>query len=166
MAITYTHPLDKHLRLERIPTLYCPGCGLGIGLGAMLRALDKRISEGVIDPRKVFWVGGIGCTARMVFYVNYDAAHVIHGRSIPFAIGAVLANPELKAIVVGGDGDIAGIGGNHLVHAARRNIDMIVVMFTNFVYAMTGGQVAPTTPRKSKNNNYTIWKPRIPNERC
>lgn len=162
MAITYTHPLDKHLRLERIPTLYCPGCGLGIGLGAMPRALDKRISEGVIDPRKVFWVGGIGCTARMVFYVNYDAAHVIHGRSIPFAIGAVLANPELKAIVVGGDGDIAGIGGNHLVHAARRNIDMIVVMFTNFVYAMTGGQVAPTTPRKVKTTTTPYGNPEYP----
>ncbi|MEM0004758.1 MAG: thiamine pyrophosphate-dependent enzyme [Desulfurococcaceae archaeon] len=163
MAVTqYIHPLDKHLRLERIPTLYCPGCGLGIGLASMLRALDSRIKEGSIDPDKVFWVGGIGCSARMVFYVNYDSAHVIHGRAIPFAIGAVLANPELKAIVVGGDGDIAGIGGNHLLHAARRNVDLIVVMFTNFVYAMTGGQVAPTTPRGVKTTTTPRGNPEYP----
>ncbi|MEM4005134.1 MAG: hypothetical protein QXM43_05815 [Desulfurococcaceae archaeon] len=92
MAVaTLLHPLDKHLRLDRIPTLYCPGCGLGIGLAAMLRALDKRIEEGTIEPDKVLWIGGISCSARMVFYINYDAAHVIHGRSIPFATGVVLA---------------------------------------------------------------------------
>lgn len=158
----YIHPLDKHLRLERIPTLYCPGCGLGIGLSAMLRALDKRINEGIINQDKVLWVGGIGCSARIVFYVNYDSAHVIHGRAIPFAIGAVLSNPEITAIVVGGDGDIAGIGGNHLIHAARRNIDMIVVMFTNFVYAMTGGQVAPTTPRGVKTTTTPRGNPEYP----
>lgn len=157
-----THPLDRHLRLERIPTLYCPGCGLGIGLGSMLRALDKRIQEGIINPNKILWVGGIGCSARMVFYVNYDAAHVVHGRAIPFALGAVLADPEITAIIVGGDGDIAGIGGNHLIHAARRNIDMIVVMFTNFVYAMTGGQVAPTTPRGVKTTTTPHGNPEYP----
>ncbi|MEM3993149.1 MAG: thiamine pyrophosphate-dependent enzyme [Desulfurococcaceae archaeon] len=163
MAVaTFLHPLDKHLRLDRIPTLYCPGCGLGIGLAAMLRALDKRIEEGTIKPDKVLWIGGIGCSARMVFYVNYDAAHVIHGRSIPFATGVVLANPNIKAIVVGGDGDIAGIGGNHLLHAARRNIDLIVVMFTNFVYAMTGGQVAPTTPRGVKTTTTPYGNPEYP----
>lgn len=158
----YIHPLDKHLRLERLPTLYCPGCGLGIGLGAMLRALDKGVREGIINPDKVLWVGGIGCSARIVFYVNYDSAHVIHGRAVPFAVGAVLANPEITAIVVGGDGDIAGIGGNHLVHAARRNIDMIVSMFTNFVYAMTGGQVAPTTPRGIRTTTTPHGNPEYP----
>jgi 2-oxoglutarate ferredoxin oxidoreductase subunit beta len=163
MAMTSViHPLDKHLRLERIPTLYCPGCGLGIGLGAMLRALDKRIREGVVKPDKVVWVGGIGCSSRMVFYVNYDAAHVIHGRAIPFALGVTLTNPEIVAIVVGGDGDIAGIGGNHLIHAARRNADMVVVMFTNFVYAMTGGQVAPTTPRGVRTTTTPRGNPEYP----
>ncbi|MEM4717437.1 MAG: thiamine pyrophosphate-dependent enzyme [Desulfurococcaceae archaeon] len=156
------HPLDRHLRLERIPTLYCPGCGLGIGLGAMLRALDKRIQEKSINPDKVLWVGGIGCSARMVFYVDYDAAHVVHGRAIPFALGAVLADPEITAIIVGGDGDIAGIGGNHLIHAARRNIDMVVVMYTNFVYAMTGGQVAPTTPRGVRTTTTPHGNPEYP----
>ncbi len=161
-ALRNIHPLDKHLRLSRIPTLYCPGCGIGIGLAAMLRALDKRISEGSVNPDKVAWVGGIGCSARAVFYVNYDAAHVLHGRAIPFAEGLVLANPEILAIVVGGDGDIAGIGGNHLIHAARRNIDMVVVMFTNFVYAMTGGQVAPTTPKGVKTTTTPHGNPEYP----
>jgi len=156
------HPLDKHLRVDRIPTLYCPGCGIGITLGAMLRALDKRINEGLIDPNKIVWVGGIGCSARTVFYVRYDAAHVLHGRAIAFATGVALANPELLVIVVGGDGDIAGIGGNHFIHAARRNIDMIVVMITNFVYAMTGGQVAPTTPRGVKTTTTPMGNPEPP----
>lgn len=162
MALEHIHPLDRHLRLDRIPTLYCPGCGLGIGLSAMLRALDRRIREGSINPDHVVWVGGIGCSARIVFYVNYDSAHVIHGRAIPFAVGVVLANPNIKAIVVGGDGDIAGIGGNHLIHAARRNIDLVVVMFTNFVYAMTGGQVAPTTPRGVKTTTTPRGNPEYP----
>jgi 2-oxoglutarate ferredoxin oxidoreductase subunit beta len=159
---SYLHPIDKHLRIDRIPTLYCPGCGIGIALGAMLRALDKRIGEGAVDPKKLLWVGGIGCSARAVLYVNYDAAHVIHGRAIPFAIGAVLANPELRAIVIGGDGDIAAIGGNHLVHAAKRNFDMIVVMITNFVYGMTGGQVAPTTPRGVYTTTTPYGNPEYP----
>ncbi|MGB9828041.1 MAG: 2-oxoacid:ferredoxin oxidoreductase subunit beta, partial [Thermosphaera sp.] len=75
------HPLDRHLRTDRIPTLYCPGCGLGIGLGALLRGLQKRIDEGLISPDSVLWVGGIGCSARLTFYVNYDSAHVLHGRA-------------------------------------------------------------------------------------
>jgi len=162
VEVNNMHPLDKHLRLDRIPTLYCPGCGIGIALGAILRALDKRINEGLIDPNRVVWVGGIGCSARAVFYVKYDAAHVLHGRAIAFATGIVLANPELLVVVIGGDGDIAGIGGNHLVHAARRNMDMIVVMITNFVYAMTGGQVAPTTPRGVKTTTTPKGNPEPP----
>ncbi|MEM1705236.1 MAG: thiamine pyrophosphate-dependent enzyme [Thermosphaera sp.] len=157
-----THPLDPHLRADRIPTLYCPGCGLGIGLGAMLRGLQKRIDEGSLNRDKILWVGGIGCSARLSFYVNYDSAHVLHGRAIPFAVGAKLANPELTVVVVGGDGDIAGIGGNHLMHAARRNIDIITVMFTNFVYAMTGGQVAPTTPLGVRTTTTPLGNPEPP----
>lgn len=156
------HPLDKYLRLERIPTLYCPGCGLGIGIGALLRAINKRVGEGSLELDKLVWVGGIGCSARAVFYVNFDAAHVIHGRAIPFATGAKLARPDILPIVVGGDGDIAGIGGNHLIHAARRNLDMIVVMFTNFVYAMTGGQVAPTTPLRVRTTTTPYGNPEQP----
>ncbi|MEM1612232.1 MAG: thiamine pyrophosphate-dependent enzyme [Desulfurococcaceae archaeon] len=163
MAVaTHIHPLDKYLRVERLPTIYCPGCGIGIAVGAIVRALDRRIGEGVVDLDKVIWVTGIGCSARTVFYPKVDGAHVLHGRAIPFALGAVLANPELMAIVVGGDGDIAGIGGNHLIHAARRNADMIVVMITNFVYAMTGGQVAPTTPKGVRTTTTPYGNPEYP----
>lgn len=140
------HPLDKYLRLERIPTLWCPGCGLGVIIATLLRAIDRRVREGALDRNKVVFSTGIGCSARSTFYVKFDGAHTLHGRAIAFAIGAKLVNPSLELIVIGGDGDIAGIGGNHLIHAARRNMDMIVIMNTNFIYAMTGGQVAPTTP--------------------
>ncbi|MEM4756627.1 MAG: thiamine pyrophosphate-dependent enzyme [Desulfurococcaceae archaeon] len=164
MAMNYVpiHPLDHHLRLDRLPTFYCPGCGLGIALAAMLRAIDRGMKEGSIDPKKLVWISGIGCSARMTLFVHYDAAHILHGRAIPFATGVVLANPEITAIVIGGDGDIAGIGGNHLIHAARRNIDMIVVMFTNFVYAMTGGQVAPTTPMWVRTTTTPRGNPEMP----
>ncbi|RLG79280.1 MAG: 2-oxoacid:ferredoxin oxidoreductase subunit beta [Thermoprotei archaeon] len=141
------HPLDKYLRLSRLPHLWCPGCGLGTALGAILRAIDKSIREGTLDADKVVFITGIGCSARTAFYVNFDSAHTVHGRAIPFASGVKIANPSLNVIVVGGDGDIAGIGGNHLLHAARRNIDLLVFMMTNMVYAMTGGQLAPTTPK-------------------
>ncbi len=141
-----SHPLDQYLRTARLPHIWCPGCGIGIALGGVIRAIDKRIKEGVLKKENVVFVTGIGCSARTSFYVNFDAAHTLHGRAIAFATGAKLAKPELEVIVIGGDGDIAGIGGNHLLHAAKRNMDLIVLMITNFVYAMTGGQVAPTTP--------------------
>jgi len=140
------HPLSKYLVNERLPHSWCPGCGIGISLGAILRAVDRRIKEGVLEINNLVMVTGIGCSARASFYVNFDSAHTVHGRAIPFATGVKLANPSLKVLVFGGDGDIAGIGGNHLIHAARRNMDLLVFMITNFVYAMTGGQMAPTTP--------------------
>ncbi len=150
------HPLDKYVRVDRLPHLWCPGCGIGIVMSALLRAVEKRVKEGLFKEEDVVVVGGIGCTARMPLYLNFDAVHAIHGRAIPFAVGAKLANPRLKLIVVGGDGDIAGIGGNHLMHAARRNMDLTVIMVNNMVYAMTGGQLAPTTPK----GLYTTTTPR------
>lgn len=145
-VIESPHPLDPYLRVARLPHIWCPGCGIGIALGSVIRAIDKRIREGALKKENVVFITGIGCSARTSFYVNFDAAHTLHGRAIAFATGAKLAKPDLEVIVVGGDGDIAGIGGNHLLHAAKRNMDLIVLMITNFVYAMTGGQVAPTTP--------------------
>ncbi|MEM0038372.1 MAG: thiamine pyrophosphate-dependent enzyme [Zestosphaera sp.] len=141
------HPLDKYLRTDRLPHIWCPGCGLGINLGSIMRAIDRRVREGSLKRENIVFVTGIGCSARTSFYVNFDAAHTLHGRAVAFATGAKLAKPGLEMIIIGGDGDIAGIGGNHLIHAAKRNMDLIVVMITNFVYAMTGGQMAPTTPR-------------------
>ena len=141
------HPLDRYLRTDRIPTMWCPGCGLGILLGCVLRAVDRRIREGSLRRENVGFVGGIGCSARMTLYPYFDSAHVIHGRAIPFALGVKVVKPEMKMIVVGGDGDIAAIGGNHILHAIRRNADLLVIMANNMIYGMTGGQQAPTTPR-------------------
>lgn len=145
--MSVTHPLDKYLRVDRIPTIWCSGCGIGIVLGCLLRAVDKRISEGSLRRENVGFVSGIGCTARAPLYLLFDSAHVIHGRAIPFALGVKVVKPEMKMIVLGGDGDIAAIGGNHLLHAIKRNADLLVVMVNNMIYGMTGGQQAPTTPR-------------------
>ncbi|MEM0361357.1 MAG: thiamine pyrophosphate-dependent enzyme [Sulfolobales archaeon] len=141
-----THPLDRYLRTDRLPHIWCPGCGIGIAVSALLRAIDKHIREGHFTQDDVATVSGIGCTARATLYLNFDSAHVIHGRAIPFATGLKLVKPNLKVVVIGGDGDIVAIGGNHILHAARRNMDLTVVMVNNMIYGMTGGQVAPTTP--------------------
>ena len=136
------HPLDSYLRVERLPHIWCPGCGLGTVLGTLITALLKSGQ----DMEKVVMVSGIGCTGRAAGYVRFDSFHTTHGRAIPFGTGLKLANPELKVVIFSGDGDLAAIGGNHLIHAARRNIDMMVICVNNFTYGMTGGQLGPTTP--------------------
>lgn len=139
-----SHPLHGYLRAEALPTVFCPGCGNGLVAGALLRALFKA----GLDLHRTVFVAGIGCAAWIPSpHFLADSLHVAHGRAIPTALGIKLRRPELQVIVVGGDGDIAGIGGNHLLHAARRNADLLVVMVNNLVYAMTGGQVGPTTPQ-------------------
>jgi 2-oxoglutarate/2-oxoacid ferredoxin oxidoreductase subunit beta len=136
------NPIENFLRMDRIPHIWCPGCGIGTVVTSFAEALRKS----QMDLNKVAIVSGIGCTGRVAGYVKLDSFHSTHGRAIPFATGLKLANPELKVVVFSGDGDIAGIGGNHLIHAARRNMDLVVICVNNFNYAMTGGQVAPTTP--------------------
>jgi len=136
------NPMEGFLRMDRIPHIWCPGCGIGTVVNSFANALRK--SE--IDLDKVAIVSGIGCTGRVAGYVKLDSFHSTHGRAIPFATGLKLANPELKVIVFSGDGDIVGIGGNHFIHAARRNMDLVIICVNNFNYAMTGGQVAATTP--------------------
>lgn len=140
------HPLDKYLRTDHLPHIWCPGCGIGMALQAFLWALKELDEAGKIDRKKVVIFTGIGCTARVSGFIKLDGVHAIHGRAVPVAIGAKLANPELIPVVFSGDGDIAAIGGNHLLHAARRNFDVMVIMVNNLTYALTGGQVAPTTP--------------------
>ena len=140
------HPIDDLLRLERVPYTLCPGCGIGIALQQTLRAIKDLEAENKLDRNDIVFVTGIGCTARESGLVKLDSIHSIHGRAIPFAVGAKLANPRLKPLVFSGDGDISGIGGNHLIHAARKNFDVMVIMINNFTYALTGGQLAPTTP--------------------
>ncbi len=136
------HPLDPYLRAERIPHIWCSGCGLGLVVNCFLRGLIK--SRLALD--KVVVVSGIGCAGRAAGYINLDSFHTTHGRAIPFATGLKLANPELKVVVISGDGDLTAIGGNHLIHAARRNADITVLCINNFIYGMTGGQAGPTTP--------------------
>ena len=136
------NPVEPLLRTERMPHIWCPGCGIGTTVNCFARALETS----GIDLTKTAVVSGIGCTGRVAGYLNLDSFHTTHGRAIPFATGLKLANPELKVIVYSGDGDLTAIGGNHFIHAIRRNIDMTVILINNFIYGMTGGQVAPTTP--------------------
>ena len=141
------HPLEDYLRVERLPHIWCPGCVLGTILASFLRGL----LESGLKPDKVAVVSGIGCTGRVAGYINLDSFHTTHGRAIAFATGLKLANPELKVVVFSGDGDLAAIGGNHLIHAGRRNIDMTVLCVNNFNYGMTGGQFGPTTPEMARS---------------
>ena len=139
------HPMDHLLRWDRLPHVWCSGCGLGSVLSCFVQA----IANTGIDPKKIAVVSGIGCTGRASGYLNLDVFHTTHGRAIPFAIGLKLANPDLHVIVFSGDGDLFAIGGNHIIHAARRNADITVICSNNFIYGMTGGQLAPTTPLDS-----------------
>lgn len=131
-----------YLRHEMFPTIFCDGCGIGNVLNYTLWALD---SLGLDLDRTVF-VSGIGCSSRLSGYINADGMHTTHGRALAFASGIKAANPELTVIIFTGDGDGAGIGGNHLLHTIRRNMDLTVILVNNFTYGMTGGQSAPTTP--------------------
>ena len=140
------YSIEKYLRQDRLPHIWCPGCGIGIAVGCFLRAIDRAS----INPDKIALVSGIGCTGRVAGYVKLDSFHTTHGRAIPFATGLKLANPELNVVVFSGDGDLISIGGNHLIHAGRRNIDMTIICINNFNYGMTGGQVGPTTPFEAR----------------
>jgi 2-oxoglutarate ferredoxin oxidoreductase subunit beta len=151
------NPVEPFLRTERMPHIWCPGCGIGTTVNCFTRALiDSKI-----DLKKLSIVSGIGCTGRVAGYVNLDSFHTTHGRAIPFATGLKMANPELKVVVYSGDGDLFAIGGNHLIHAARRNVDLKVICVNNLIYAMTGGQTAPTTPGDviTSTSPYGVYDP-------
>jgi 2-oxoglutarate ferredoxin oxidoreductase subunit beta len=140
------HPRDGILRPERLPNIWCPGCGVGIVLEAYARA----IAGSGIPKDKHTAVSGIGCTGRFSGYLDLDSYHTTHGRPIAFATGISVVRPDLEVTVIAGDGDLSTIGGNHLIHAARRNIDLNVIMVNNFNYGMTGGQHGATTPTGAK----------------
>jgi 2-oxoglutarate ferredoxin oxidoreductase subunit beta len=127
---------------KKFPNVWCSGCGIGIVMGALIRAID-RIG---LDRNDVALVSGIGCTGRMPVYLDFNTMHTTHGRALAFATGLKLAQPRLKVIVIMGDGDALAIGGNHFLHAARRNIEMTTIVVNNSIYGMTGGQYSPTTP--------------------
>jgi 2-oxoglutarate ferredoxin oxidoreductase subunit beta len=133
---------------KRFPHVWCPGCGIGIVLGSIIRAIDSLGWE----LNDILMVSGIGCTSRMPVYVDFNTLHTTHGRALAFGTGAKMANPDLNVMAVMGDGDALAIGGNHIIHAARRNIDITSIIVNNSNYGMTGGQFSPTTPRGMKTS--------------
>ncbi len=141
-AVVDRHPLDDLIRADRMPHIWCPGCGIGIAM----RCYAQGILDSGIPVDNHVVVSGIGCSGRVAGYMNLDSYHTTHGRAIPFAMGIKLAKPELMVTVFSGDGDLVAIGGNHLIHAARRNVDIKVICVNNFNFGMTGGQFGPTTP--------------------
>ena len=150
MAFNY----DKYLRVNKMPTLWCWGCGDGVILKATIRAIEKM----GWDMEKVCVVSGIGCSGRFSSYINCNTIHTTHGRTIAYATGVKLANPDVNVIVVAGDGDGLAIGGNHTIHGCRRNIDLNFILINNFIYGLTNSQTSPTTPRgmwtvSQKNGN-------------
>jgi 2-oxoglutarate ferredoxin oxidoreductase subunit beta len=141
------HSAYTYLRqTKKFPNVWCSGCGIGIVMGALIRAVDRL---GLVKD-DVAVISGIGCTGRMPVYLDFNTMHTTHGRALAFATGLKLAQPRLKIIVVMGDGDALAIGGNHFIHAARRNIDLTAIVVNNSVYGMTGGQYSPTTPLEFK----------------
>jgi 2-oxoglutarate ferredoxin oxidoreductase subunit beta len=131
---------------KRFPTVWCAGCGIGTVMGSILRGMmDLKIHKD-----DVAFISGIGCTGRMPVYLDFNTMHTTHGRALAFATGVKMHRPKMKVVVVSGDGDALAIGGNHFIHAARRNIDITLILINNSIYGMTGGQVAPTTPVDAK----------------
>jgi 2-oxoglutarate ferredoxin oxidoreductase subunit beta len=142
------HPIAPFMRMDRMPHIWCPECGLG----TVVKCYATALEESGLNLDKVAIVSGIGCTGRTAGYMKLDGFHTTHGRAIPFATGLKLGRPELLVTVFSGDGDLVGIGGNHFIHAARRNMDLLVLLVNNFLYGMTGGQNAPTTPVEAKSS--------------
>ncbi|MDO8473582.1 MAG: thiamine pyrophosphate-dependent enzyme [Dehalococcoidia bacterium] len=135
-------PMRYYLRpKKKFPTVWCPGCGIGIVQGGIIRGVERL----GLDKDNVAMISGIGCTGRMSVYVDFNTVHTTHGRALPFATGLKMAKPGMKVIVVMGDGDAVAIGGNHFIHAARRNLDLTAIVVNNRTYGMTGGQQSPTT---------------------
>ncbi|MGB9837552.1 2-oxoglutarate synthase subunit KorB [Methanothermobacter sp.] len=139
------NPYLKYLRRERLPHIFCAGCGNGIVLNTFFKGMEMA----GVDFDSIAMVSGIGCSSRIPGYVKCDSLHTTHGRPIAFATGLKLSNPSLNVVVFTGDGDAAAIGGNHLIHGARKNIDLTVICINNSIYGMTGGQISPTSPEGS-----------------
>lgn len=138
--------IDKYFRPGRLPHIWCPGCGNGIITGCIAKAIEKQ----QLDQNQVAVVSGIGCSSRASGYLDFNTVHSAHGRALPVATGIKLAAPNLQVLVITGDGDASAIGGNHFIHAARRNIDLTVILYNNNIYGMTGGQYSPLTPEHAK----------------
>ncbi len=156
-------PFDfkDYIRSAYFPHIWCPGCGHGIVLSTLLRA----IHEMELDKNNIVMTSGIGCSSRISGYVDFHSLHTIHGRALAFATGVKLSRPELTVLVPMGDGDSLAIGGNHFIHAARRNIDITAIVMNNKIYGMTGGQFSPlsglgkkasTAPYSTIDNDFDV----------
>ena len=156
------NPLRKYLRPGGLPHFYCPGCGAAQVLNFFTRAADAV----GLDFDRLVAIGGVGCTARIPVYLHAEALHGVHGRTLPWATGIKMHNPELKVVIFAGDGDAAAIGGNHLIQAARRNLDVVMIVVNNFTFGMTGGQMAPTTPTELKSATTPYGNPEKPFDLC
>ena len=141
-----------YMRIDHLPQIWCPGCGNGVIMRDVAVAIDELIhdEENSVNREDIVIVSGIGCSSRAAGYLDFNSIHTTHGRAIAFASGIKMANPKLHVIVLTGDGDCSAIGGNHLIHAARRNLGLTVICFNNDIYGMTGGQYSPTTPSGDK----------------
>lgn len=157
---TRSETLQKLRKNKKFPTIWCAGCGIGIVMGSLIRAIDHL----GLDSNQVALVAGIGCTARMPVYMDFNTLHTTHGRALAFATGLKIARPDMKVITIMGDGDALAIGGNHFIHAARRNIGITALVVNNTIYGMTGGQYSPTTPvgRKATTAPYGNIEPPFP----
>ncbi len=154
-----SQPRRRFVRAGLLPTVFCPGCGGGTVLSCFTHAVEAS----GIDPARLCSVTGIGCSSWILSpYFLADTLHTTHGRAIAFATGVALARPDMRVVVIAGDGDLGGIGGNHLVHAARRNLDLAVVMVNNSIYGMTGGQVSPSTPTDVRATTTPYGNPEAP----
>ncbi len=138
--------VKDYIRERFLPHIWCPGCGHGIVMGNMIRAIDQLH----LKKNDIVVVSGIGCSSRMPGYLDFHTMHTLHGRALAFAMGVKMGRPELNVIVPMGDGDALAIGGNHLIHAARRNVDLTAIIMNNSIYGMTGGQYSPLTPTGKK----------------
>ena len=141
----YGNKFLPYLREDRLPHIFCPGCGNGTIMNAFIKGMEKA----EMDFDSVAMVSGIGCSSRIPGYMDCDSLHTTHGRALSFATGLKVSNSDLNVVVFSGDGDAASIGGNHLIHAARRNINLTVICVNNNIYGMTGGQISPTSPKGS-----------------
>ncbi len=156
------HIREKYLEMNMYPSIFCTGCGIGNVLNYSLRALDAE----KVDLDRTVFVSGIGCSSRLPGYIDADGLHTTHGRALAFATGVKTADPDLTVVIFTGDGDAAGIGGNHLIHAARRNVDLTVICVNNFNYGMTGGQVSPTSPVTAKTTTTPYGNVELPFDLC
>ena len=157
----HEHTAYSYLRpTKKFPNVWCAGCGIGVVMGALIRAIDRL----GLDKDQVALVSGIGCTGRMPVYLDFNTMHTTHGRALAFATGLKIARPEMKVIAIMGDGDALAIGGNHFIHSARRNIGITAIVVNNEIYGMTGGQYSPTTPIDSRATTapYGNIEPPIP----